>query len=158
MSSSWRAQVNQKLYFAQLLLDDANTRANAAQTALIEGAVFHLATAYRLYLKEIAQSQNHNTDAADAGSACRELAGKGFVCQELEELVRLEEGGSWPARLLAAYRDISNASNKAASSKTVANSIAIADVTEVVDAAVCRQWAEQFRRLIELHRESSQEW
>jgi len=158
MSSNWRAQVNQKLYFAQLLLDDANTRSNAAQTALLEGAVFHLATAYRLYLKEIAQSQNHNTDAVDAGSACRELAGKGFVCQELEELVRLEEGGSWLARLLAACREATGEVAKTASSKSSASMIAVADVTDSLDVEVCRQWLRQFQELIETQRESAQEW
>jgi len=158
MSSNWRAQVNQKLYFAQLLLDDASTQSSAAQTALLEGAVFHLATAYRLYLKEIAHSQSHSTDAIDAISARRELAKKGFVCQELEGLVRLEESGSWPARLLAIYREVTGEVAKMASSKASASMIAVADVTDSLDAEVCRQWLRQFQVLIESQREAAQEW
>lgn len=158
MSGNWRAQVNQKLYFAQLLLDDASAKSNAAQTALLEGAVFHLATAYRLYLKEIAQSQSHNTDAIDAIGARRELAEKGFVCQEMEELVRLEEGNKWPARLLSACRAASGLSLQTSVRPANNSAIALADVTDSLDIEGCRQWLQQFQVLLEAQREAAQEW
>lgn len=158
MSNSWRAQVNQKLYFAQMLLNETPDKPQAALTALLEGAVFHLATAYRLYLREIAQGQRQNTDAVDARSARRQLAGQGIVCQALEELAWLEEDNLWPARLLAAYRESVGDTVKTAASKAAADTIVVADVTESPDVQSCQQWLEQFQRVIEIQRQSAEEW
>jgi hypothetical protein len=164
MSNIWCAQVNQKLYFAQLLLNDARAQTGAMQTALLEAVVFQAITAYRFYLKEIVQYQRRNTDADDARSARRQLAQQGFVCQELEELARLEEDNLWPAQLLSVYRqiigrEIAGATTGSAmpASQSV-DAIAVADITETEGADSYQQWLDQFRSLIEMHRDMAQEW
>lgn len=159
MSNPWRAQVNQKLYFAQLVLAEASAQDDGpAQQALLQAAVFHLATAYRLYLKEIAQHQRHVTAAPDARTARRQLQAQGWCCQELDALARLEQEGQWPARLLQALREAAGeeAPLRPAAAATLA--IAVADITETVDVAGCRQWLEQFRQLLETQRAAAQEW
>lgn len=158
MSNPWRAQVNQKLYFVQLLLTDAQAKTGPAQQALLQGAVFHLATAYRLYLKEIVQHQNHSTDALDARNARRQFAAQEWHCQELEELAQLEETNSWPARLLSEYRDVIGDGATAISTKFRTDAIVVADITEGADIDTYEQWLEQFRQLIEMHRSVAQEW
>lgn len=166
MSNPWQSQVNQKLYFAQLLLTDARDKSGSPEQALLQAAVFHLVTAYRLYLKEIAQQQRHTTHAQDARSARRQLVAQGWVCQELEELVRLEEDGQWPARLLLAYREIIGEAAAAPTvtktappiTKAASSSIAMADITETASAETYRQWLEQFKTVIAAQRESAQEW
>jgi hypothetical protein len=169
MSNPWQSQVNQKLYFAQLLLTDARDKSGSPEQALLQATVFHLATAYRLYLKEIAQHQRHTTDAQDARSARRQLATQGWVCQELEELARLEEDGQWPARLLLTYREIigdvdtptitvKTGQSAPPTLKEASNSIAITDITEAASTESYRQWLEQFQTVISAQRESAQEW
>jgi hypothetical protein len=177
VSNIWCAQVNQKLYFAQLLLNDAREQTGAMQTALLEAVAFQAITAYRFYLKEIVQYQRRNTDADDARSARRQLAGQGFVCQELEELARLEEDNLWPAQLLSVYRRITgreiagreitgrekiDATTTSARSAVPASqsidAIPVADITETASANSYQQWLDQFRSVIDIHRNMAQEW
>lgn len=157
MSNPWRAQVNQKLYFVQLLLIDAQAKTGPALQAVLQGAVFHLSTAYRLYLKEIAQQQNHSTDAIDARSARRQFAAQEWHCQELEVLAQLEEQGQWPLRLLQAMREAEGETAPKAM-RPAATVIAVADITETVDVAICQQWLQAFQALIATQREAAQEW
>lgn len=157
MSNPWRAQVNQKLYFVQLLLTDAHAKAGPAQQALLQGAVFHLNTAYRFYLKEIAQHQNHTTDAKDARNARRQLAAQEWQCQELEVLAQLEEQGQWPLRLLQAVRE-AEGEVAPAIVKPATSVIAVADITETMDVVSCQQWLASFQALIATQREAAQEW
>lgn len=157
MNHPWRAQVNQKLYFAQLLLTDAHAAAGPAQQALLLGAVFHLATAYRLYLKEIAQHQRHTTDAADARTARRQLAAQQWRCQELEVLAQMEEQGHWPLHLLQAMREAEGEIVPTVV-PSAAGVIAVADITETVDVTRCEQWLALFQDLIATQREAAQEW
>jgi hypothetical protein len=164
MSSAWRSQVNQKLYFAQLLTDaaaDAGTEhAAAKRTALLEGAVFHLVAAYRLYLREIAAYQQQAIEALDARSARAQLAGQGFVCQELDTLALLEENGQWPARLLLSWRRAAGELPAATGAKNAVSgsTLVLADVTDIIDAEVVRDWLECFQALIDTQRQSSEEW
>jgi hypothetical protein len=157
MSNPWRAQVNQKLYFSQLLLSEADDESGQAQIALLQGAVFHLATAYRLYLKEVAQYQRQMTDAVDARSARKQFMAKDWSCQELDVLARLEEEGQWPARLQRAMRETEGAEIQAKPAEAPVGIIAVADITEVVDVAACQQWLTQFQQLIEIQRDAVQE-
>jgi hypothetical protein len=158
MSNPWRAQVNQKVYFAQLVLTDARAKSGAAQQALLQAAVFHLATAYRLYLKEIAQHQRHTTDARDARTAHRQFMAQGWQCQELDVLSQMEEEGQWPQRLLHALHDAEGEVVAVKPAKSGVGVIAIADITEAVDITSCQQWLESFRTLTEMQREAAQEW
>ncbi|MET0378496.1 MAG: DUF6586 family protein [Spongiibacteraceae bacterium] len=157
MSNPRRAQVNQKLYFVQLLLTDAHAKTGPAQQALLQGAVFHFATAYRLYLKEIAEHQHHTTDAIDARSARRQFAAQEWSCQELDVLAQLEEQAQWPLRLLQAMREAEGEAAPTAV-KSSPGVISVADITEVVDVASCQQWLESFQSLIAVQREAAQEW
>lgn len=172
MSNPWQSQVNQKLYFSQLLVTDACAQSGAAAQALLEGALWHLVTAYRFYLREIAQQQRHNLDALDARDARRQLAEKGFVCQELDYLAQLEVANEWPARLLRECRKITGEEivRKDIARKETArteiessqirnspNSLAVTDITEMVDIETCQNWLGQFQQLVATQRDSAQE-
>jgi hypothetical protein len=158
MSNPWRAQVNQKVYFAQLVLTDACAKSGPAQQALLQAAVFHLATAYRLYLKEIAQHQRHVTDAANARAARRQFIAQEWQCQELDVLAQMEDEGQWPLHLLHALRDAEGGAIAAEPAQASVGVIAVADITEAVDVVRCQEWLAHFKQLIEAQRDAIQEW
>lgn len=158
MSNPWQSQVNQKLYFVQLLLTDARTKSGAGAQAMFEGAVLHLITAYRFYLREIAHQQRHALDAVDARNARRQLAEQGIVCQELELLAQLEVAGDWPARLLRASREITGEEVLVKQGRSVPDPLAVTDITEMADIDTCQSWLEQFQQLVATQRDSAQEW
>lgn len=155
---SRRALVNQKLYFADLALTQTEAvEGLPARQALLQAAVFHLHTAYRAYLGEIAATQGRDIDAPHARVAVRLLADLGVLSPELEELAALEQQGGWPARLLEAFSDAS-AIVPAATPVRPAGELRLTDVTRSADATDCRGWLEAFRALTEAHRERFQEW
>ena len=153
---SRRALVNQKLYFADLVSTQAAAAEAAARRALVQATLFHLHTAYRGYLGEIAATQRRDLDAPNARVASRILADLGVTSPELEELAALEQSGGWPASLLSAYAEAS----AIVASKPVQQSseLRLADVTTDADVEDCRRWLTAFRALVEAHRERFQEW
>lgn len=156
MSDSLRALVNQKLYFADLVLAQTDAAATAARQALVQAALFHLHTAYRGYLGEIAATQRREFDAPHARVATRILADLGVTSPELDELAALEQSGGWPMQLLNAYAEASAIA--VATRVQRVGELQLADVTTQVDVEDCRRWLAQFRQLVEAHRERFQEW
>jgi len=151
-----RARVNQKLYFARLVLDQAERVDDPnARTALLQSALFHLATAYRFYLGEIAASYRLTLRADSARAALQQIPDNSSP--ELAELAILEQSGQWPARLLAACNEACEpmSAPPAAVSPTT---IAMADITEIVDIQTCRNWLAALQALLDAQREQLQEW
>jgi hypothetical protein len=154
-----RSRVNQKLYFARLLLEQAE-QADAAPAcqALVQGALFHMVTAYRCYLREIAASQRQTIEALDARAAVRQLAGR--AGPEFTELAALEQAGQWPAHLLRAFTEaaaLTAAPASASAADIPLAGIPVAQVSETAPAD-CRRWLEAFQAVLEQQREQLQEW
>ncbi|MBQ0797823.1 MAG: hypothetical protein KBT63_00965 [Porticoccaceae bacterium] len=113
----YRDRVNQKLYFARLLLtlgvdrgiipDDGRNQESAQnrslEQALFEGAVLHLGCAYRLYLQEVAENYQCSSESVvDIATLSAALARINKTPGEVQELVNLRaDVGSWLGQLLA---------------------------------------------------------
>jgi hypothetical protein len=153
-----RSRVNQKLYYARLVLDQAASVTDAsARQALLDGALLHLHTAYRAYLNEIAASYQQTIEADSAAAALQQMQSGGHACPELGELAALEQGGHWPARLRSAWLD-ATAIATAPQPAAAAGAIAVADITRSVDVDDCRHWLAAFQALLDVQRERLQEW
>lgn len=150
-----RARVNEKLYFARLMLDQAQASDGAAREALLQAAVFHLAVAYRCYLREIS-GRTPVENAPDARAALTFTADQAIP--ELAELAALEQAGAWPARLLAAHAEICQPSPVSAAVALQDHAIALADVTDRLAIDTCRAWLESFQSVLSAQRERLQEW
>lgn len=155
-----RARVNQKLYFARLTLDQAQAATCAnTRAALLQAALFHLVTAYRLYLGEIAAAYRHPLDRTDSASAAQQAwVQDGRHCPELSELATLEQRGDWPARLLAAYAAAAEVAGTAVSAAPASAGIALVDITGAVELDECRSWLAALQALLAQQRERLQEW
>ena len=152
-----QAQVNEKLYFARWLLDQADqSTEQGARTALLQSAVLQLAIGYRCYLREIAERQRLEISADTAFAAAARLSDR--VIPELSELAALEQADAWPARLLAARDDILEPSPGASRGAIDAQAIQLTDVTRALAPEQVRQWLSAFQRLLEGQREQAQEW
>ena len=154
------AQVNQKLYYARLLLEHAAAATaveGASQQALLQGALFHLTVAYRTYLAEILGLNSIDSNAVfDARTALK--SAQDGISPELSELAALEQCGDWPARLLGAYNEAAAAApHSAPISPPAADSIAVANITAMVDVATCTEWLQTFESLLDRQRQHLQE-
>lgn len=144
------SRVNEKLYFARLVLTAADSAERDAQQALLEAAVSHLFAAYRCYLQEIT-GLDAPAALCSAHAAARALdAPRG----ELNELQQLEQHG-WAAQLLAAQSRIEAVLPEP---PRTASELTLVDVSTRLDVATCRDWLQQFRQLLERQREHAQEW
>jgi len=149
-----RSLVNQKLYFARLMLDQAEQTADRAVcVALLQAAVFHLAMAYRCYLREIGD-ERLSADIADARAALRQLGDR--AGPELAELALLEQGSAWPASLLAAFREACTPHPAVAPARS--SGIPVADITAALTPGLGREWLRDFQLLLDEQRERAQEW
>jgi len=164
-------RVDQKLYFARLALDAADTDATAAP-ALIEAALFHLDTAYRSYLREIlaplalplASTKTFNpaktlkqTLMFDSAQQAAEYLRALNICDSaLDELIELEQSDAWLARLRAAF--VAASTEIEAEQPVATAAIALADITQQIDSATCRDWLRAFSELLQRQRNHAQEW
>lgn len=111
MANAERANVNQRLYYAKLLLeaqrqklDEQELPRHVAERAFGEAAVLHLILAYRRYLSELAVAyQLAGGEFDTARSLARTLEAEGAESGECAELLALERGPSWLSSLLGAY-------------------------------------------------------
>lgn len=151
------SRVNEKLYYAQLVLAQAARAEGAARRALVESALFHLVTAYRGFLQEIAAGHKQRLQGLDARQALRQLQQEGWSLPGLAELAALEQGGQWPAQLLAAYAAAVDAA-PAAPVSAAANDIALVQMDGGADVESCGRWLQSLQASIDKQRELLQEW
>ncbi|MDB6060417.1 MAG: hypothetical protein JWM78_520 [Verrucomicrobiaceae bacterium] len=149
------ARVNQKLYFAKLVLDLAHESEDGKKTALLEAALFHLVNAYRNYLLEIIDDRQI-VFAESATSAVQQQQQLGLESKpELQELFQLEHSGAWSANMLAAY---GNCISAVVPIRPHSIGIALADVTLNADQDNCQSWLDQFQQLLVRQRDHAHEW
>lgn len=116
MASAKRPLVNQRLYYARLhrdwlqeKLDEQQHPKAIVEQALGESLVMHLVMAYRVYLQEVAEAYQLDTDAERAQQLSEQMTIQGISSAECEELCALESGQEWLARLLKLYKGIGEA-------------------------------------------------
>lgn len=122
MSANARASLNQRLYFCdlqcQLLLSPPDSPAQRAYIAAAqESLIYHLLTAYQVYLQELAYIHcQHTTQAQTATELSAELAGQEIELGEVNELAQLEATKSWLSDLQRAFNSRKNKNFSAAKS------------------------------------------
>ncbi len=167
-------RTSQKLNFAQLQLEQlaqAQASTGWSQYALVdscrEAALFHLASAYVSFLREIAD--HYCLDArqvhgfADLERLCIEA---GIESPERNELASLEQQGSWLSLMRLGYDACWQPGDKpqAASAEQSRSEISVLQVSsgaaaqDDVTPLQCRQWCGELVRLIERLRAGMQEW
>lgn len=173
------ARINQKLYYSRLLMNQASaTVPEPLRQALLEAGVWHLATAYRSHLLEIARAFAEDfaisnapgeppRPAVNAAVLAEALATRELRCAELDYLAELEKRGDWPAQLLAVVNRLSALDDASAKNGVPqrsqaepagSNTLSVVTLDAGLDEARCRGWLEAFESLLTAQRESLQEW
>lgn len=174
MSSVYLARTNQKLSFSRIHLDqlklaqqDTSWNKHALIESFNESILFHLASAYDAFLREIAERYNVDTEQLEGyRSLAAELETTGVESPELKELSILENDDcSWLHKLMAAYEACWHGSDKQAA-VTETSSVSEIHVVQVnpdhaEDAEIIAEYEAWFGSLSELVnrlREGMQEW
>ncbi len=159
-------RVDQKLHFVTLLLNSSDRSESvpnaSAEIALVEGALFHLHVAYRAYLQELLSPFKLTSAVDSADQANAVLREQQSQSSDIDELVKLEHSGAWPAKLLAAFvstaRAVGSDENKSNAEIASNAGIALHDVTAQLDRDVLNSWLQQFRALVQRQRQHAVEW
>ncbi|WP_286237733.1 DUF6586 family protein [Neptuniibacter halophilus] len=174
MSGIYLARTNQKLAFTRIHLDQlkrAQDDTSWSKHALIESynesVLFHMASAYDAFLREIAELYRVDTESLDGyRSLAAELEATGVESPELKQLSLLEaDEAGWLHKLMSAYEACWHGSDKQAA-LTETNSLSEIHVLQVnpdhaEDKAIVAEYEMWFTALSELVnrlREGMQEW
>lgn len=174
MSSVYLARTNQKLSFSRIHLDqlklaqdDTSWNKHALIESFNESVLFHMASAYDAFLREIAERYSVDTETLDGyRSLAAELEATGVESPELNELSILENNErSWLHKLVAAYEACWHGSDKK-SAVTETSSLSEIHVLQVnpdhaEDAEIIAEyetWFVSLSELINRLREGMQEW
>lgn len=166
MANPYPAVVAGKLAYAEALLRLEGVQANSnpiIRAALIHGALMHLQSAWRAYLREVgANYQLRHMDAVVSAETLSEaLRGEGKVPSEASELRDLEaDTASWAGQLRALWHREGGSSTMSASgegpsaSRTAEGVIAVTGGPSqmVLDAATVSQLMTAFVELIDRQR------
>lgn len=168
MSDLYATKVNQKLAFARILKTQLPPEGEQAllREANLEAMCFHLYSAFRLYLGEIAAQYNLPTDCHQSiASLQAAFATEGRQSPEVNELAELEaRKNSWLQQLQTAYGgilvdlDLSALAPKP-SETPLAGLIAVTEVdSATLTLMALDQWQLHIAELIARHRESMLEY
>ncbi len=174
MSCVYLARTNQKLNFARIHLDALRGGCQSTgwnKHILIESynesVLFHLASAYGAFLREIAERYQLDVSHIDGyRTLADDLENSGQECPELKELSVLEaEQGSWLHKMIHAYEACWRATDKAAP-VNAASSLSEIHVAQVNpdhtdESAIVEEyqgWLDALRDLIDRQRTGMQEW
>ncbi|MGH1463133.1 MAG: DUF6586 family protein [Neptuniibacter sp.] len=174
MSSVYLARTNQKLSFSRIHLDqlkhaqdDTSWNKHALIESFNESVLFHMASAYDAFLREIAERYSVDTEAFSGyRSLAAEMEETGVESPELKELSVLESDDcSWLHKLMAAYEACWHGSDKK-QAVTETSSVSEIHVLQVnpdhaEDAEIIIEyeaWFVSLSELINRLREGMQEW
>ncbi|NVK41310.1 MAG: hypothetical protein HWE39_08700 [Oceanospirillaceae bacterium] len=172
--SIYVTRTGQKLNFARLhleRLEEAQSSTGWSKHALVESfqesVLFHLASGYQAFLREIAERYRLDVDAIETFADLDALLeSAGLEAPERNELQVLEaDPNSWLQRMLTAYRACWQATDRARP-VIAEHSLSEIQVRQVnpshrEDGAVfseCRQWYSELSRLVERLRAGMEEW
>lgn len=174
MSNVYLVRTNQKVNFARIHLDalaashESNGWSKHAEIeSYNESVLFHLASAYGAFLREVAEKYRFVPEqVSHVSDLVALLESSGQESPEVSELAQLEQDEtSWLHKMLAAY----SACWKAIDKQGVANERVSLSEIHVVQInpnhaedkdilAEYRQWLDLFRQLLERLRAGMQEW
>jgi hypothetical protein len=174
MSGIYLARTNQKLNFSRIHIEslkEAQGTTGWSKHALIESynesVLFHLASTYDAFLREVAELYRFDTETFVGYRALMEQFEKsGFEGAELNELGQLEKDHtSWLHKMLAAYEACWHGSDKRVP-VTETSSVSEIHVVQVnpdhaEDGQIIVEyegWLNEMRALIERLRTGMQEW
>ena len=174
MSGVYLARTNQKISFARIHLDklkqaqdDTSWNKHALIESYNESVLFHLASAYDAFLRELAELYSLDTEHFNGFDSLQALLEQtGVESPELRELETLSlDESSWLHKLLGAYAACWRGSNQQGA-VTQTQSLSEIHVVQVnPDHAEDRQiiaeytaWLEALSALINRQREGMQEW
>ncbi|MCW8885679.1 MAG: hypothetical protein OQK12_10570 [Motiliproteus sp.] len=132
-----------------------------------ESILFHLACAQHSFTREIAEVYRLDATAIDTLEQLETvMSEKGLEAPEAKELVKLRGDGQWLGNMLKAYQACWQAEEREQAENTHHASLSEIHVVQVnpdhtEEGAVIAQleeWLNEFRELVERHRESMQEW
>ncbi len=174
MSGIYLARTNQKLNFARIhieALKAAQESTGWSKHALIESynesVLFHLASAYDSFLREVAELYRFDTEnAVGYRSLMAQLEASGFEGSEVKELAMLEQDHtSWLHKMLAAYEACWHGTDKRGkvSETTSVSEIHVVQVNpdHAEDGEIIHEfeeWLTDMRTLVERLRSGMQEW
>jgi len=175
MSNIYLVRTNQKINFARIHLDTlAKTHDSTSWSkhneieSYNESVLFHLASAYRSFLREVAEKYSFAPERVNQVADLEALLdASGQESPERGELVSLESNeASWLHKMLAAYEACWQASDnhtEKASDNVSLSEIHVIQINpdhaEDKDIlAEYRNWLDQFRSLVERLRADMQEW
>ncbi|MGY8869824.1 MAG: DUF6586 family protein [Pseudomonadales bacterium] len=175
MSNVYLVRTNQKINFARIHLDALTVAQDSTKwskhneiESYNESILFHLASAYGSFLREVAEKYSFDTSKVNALSDLEAMfEASGQESPERLELVSLEQREvSWLHKMLAAYgacwKALDNHS-KAASDKVSVSEIHVVQINpnHAEDSDILaeyKQWLNEFRSLVERLRSDMQEW
>lgn len=173
MAITHMSLVNQKFAYAKAtlgLLTTTGDMGRLPQQALIDACVFHLVSAYRFYLRELAENYRVKNLASidNIQQLINALAAIDKTPSEATELVTLEAAaGSWLAQLLVYFDSLQQSpavvkEPKAFASDLLIPVVNISDTPSAPSAAPTaeglREAMDNFRQLIQRQRETSAEY
>ncbi|MGB0467443.1 MAG: DUF6586 family protein [Pontibacterium sp.] len=174
MSGIYLARTNQKLTFARIhieALKSAQSSTGWSKHALIESynesVLFHMASAYDAFLREVAELYRFDTEAlVGYRSLMAQFEATGLEGAELNELGLLEKNqSSWLHKMLAAYEACWHGTNKRGT-VTEVSSVSEIHVVQVnpdhaEDGQIVTEyedWLKEMSALVERLRMGMQEW
>ncbi|SIS58489.1 DUF6586 family protein [Neptunomonas antarctica] len=175
MSNIYLVRTNQKINFARIHLDaltEAQGSTGWSKHAMIESynesVLFHLASAYSSFLREVAEKYRFATNVIDSLADLESLLdASGQESPERSELAALEQNdASWLHKMLAAYHACWQAADNhsvVASDQVSVSEIHVLQINpdHAEDGDILaeyRHWLNEFRSLVERLRSDMQEW
>jgi len=161
----WLSQVNQKLFFAGLLLDQnkqQEDRHGHIELVLCQSAVYQLECAYRHHLREVADTYKCSApeDISSVEQLAKALEDTGKHPAEATEMMNLEQqAGSWLQQLLSTWRSFQQLPQQSARADS-ASPIAVMQVNEAsqkvlgeLNKTQIQNWLAAMHELVDRHRE-----
>ena len=161
--NAWTSLVNQKLFFARLLLeqiDKLDDRFGHIEMAICQSAVYQLECGYRHHLREVAATyQSRSADAIiTVEQLVAELESIDKHPAEAQEMLNLEQQkGTWLNQLLSVWRSFANHPEPEAREDN-ASPIPLMQVSQqsklpALDVTGVQAWLDAMHEMVDRHRE-----
>lgn len=169
MADLYPQRVNQTLAFAQYALVDINNESSndipnrMKLRGLQEAALFHLDSAYKAYLNELAERERVLLTQATLSELSKAFQQQAIYSSELDEMELLcQDSSSWLFRLMSAnnsiHKPLPPLQEIASQSEITIKDLAKESTLEEQLETQLQDWFEQLRAMIQRHRSNAQEW
>lgn len=169
MADLYSQRVNQTLAFAKYALGGINNESSndfpnrMKLRGLQEAALFHLDSAYKAYLNELAERERVLLTQATLSELSQAFQQQAITSSELDEMALLcQDSSSWLFKMISANKSIHKPllpQQETASQSEIAIKDLVKESTleEQLETQL-QGWFEQLRAMIQRHRSNAQEW